>query len=52
MPESLFNKVARLTPATLLKKRFWYRCFPVNFVKFLRAPPCDLKININKQLAL
>ena len=21
--------------ATLLKKRLWYRCFPVNFVKFL-----------------
>ena len=20
-------------PATLLKKRFWYRCFPVNFVE-------------------
>ena len=24
-------------PATLLKKRRWHRCFPVNFVKFLRA---------------
>ena len=23
-------------PATLLKKRLWHRCFPVNFVKFLR----------------
>ena len=22
-------------PATLLKKRFWHRCFPVNFAKFL-----------------
>ena len=30
-----FNKVAALRPATLLKKRFWQRCFPV---KFLRAP--------------
>ena len=33
-----FNKVAGLRPATLLKKRFWYRCFPVNFAKFLRTP--------------
>ena len=23
-------------PATLLKNRLWHRCFPVNFVKFLR----------------
>ena len=22
----------------LLKKRLWHRCFPVNFVKFLRTP--------------
>ena len=22
----------------LLKKRLWHRCFPVNFVKFLKAP--------------
>ena len=33
-----FNKVAGLRPATLLKKRLWHRCFPVNFVKFLRTP--------------
>ena len=33
-----FNKVAGLRPAILLKKRLWYRCFPVNFVKFLRTP--------------
>ena len=26
-----------LRPATLLKKRLWYRCFPVNFAKFLRT---------------
>ena len=26
-----------LRPATLLKKRLWHRCFPVNFVKFLRT---------------
>ena len=28
----LFNR-----PATLLKKRLWHRCFPVNFAKFLRT---------------
>ena len=28
-----FNKVAGLRIATLLKKRLWQRCFPVNFVK-------------------
>ena len=32
-----FNKFACLIPATLLKKRFWHRCFPVNFAKFLRT---------------
>ena len=38
---SLFsNKVADLRPATLLKKSFWHRCFPVNFVKFLRTTFC------------
>ena len=33
-----FNTVAGLRPATLLKKRIWHRCFPVNFAKFLRKP--------------
>ena len=28
---------SRLSPATLLKKRLWQRCFPVNFEKFLRT---------------
>ena len=37
MPESIFNKVAGLKPATLLKKRFWHNRFPVNFMKFLRT---------------
>ena len=38
-PQSLFfNKVAGLRPATLLKKRLWHRCFPVNFAKLLRTP--------------
>ena len=27
-----------LRPATLLKKRLWHWCFPVNFVTFLRTP--------------
>ena len=30
-----FDKVAG--PATLLKKKLWHRCFPVNFGKFLRS---------------
>ena len=33
-----FNKVAGFRPATLLKERLRHRCFPVNFVKFLRTP--------------
>ena len=28
-----FNKVAGLRPVTLLKKRLWHRCFPVNFAR-------------------
>ena len=36
---SLFiNKVAGLRSSTLLKRRLWHRCFPVNFAKFLRTP--------------
>ena len=30
-------KVAGLRPATLLRKRLWRRCFPVNFTIFLRT---------------
>ena len=37
VPEPLFNKVAGLRPAALLKKRLWPSCFPVNFAKFLRT---------------
>ena len=33
-----FNKVAGPRPSTLLKKRLWHRCFPVNFVKSSRVP--------------
>ena len=29
VPETIFNKVAGLS--------LWYRCFPMNFVKFLRT---------------
>ena len=32
-----FIKVADFRPATLLKKRLWYKYFPVNFAKFLRT---------------
>ena len=32
------NKALGLRPATLLKKRVWLRCFPVNFAKFPRTP--------------
>ena len=32
-----FNKVAGLRLATLFKKSVRHRCFPVNFVKFLRT---------------
>ena len=37
MPE-FFNKVADLTSTTLLEKRLWRWCFPVNFAKVLRTP--------------
>ena len=33
----VFNNIAGLRPATLLKKRIWHRCFPVNFLKFLNT---------------
>ena len=36
--ESLFSYSCRLRPATLVKKRLWHSCFPVNFVKFVRTP--------------
>ena len=34
----VFNKAVGLRPATLLKKRFWHRFFPVNFAKFIGTP--------------
>ena len=36
--ESLFNKVAGLKACNFIKMRFQYRCFPVNFRKFLATP--------------
>ena len=33
-----FNKVAGLSPTTLLEKRLWHCYFPVNFAKLLRKP--------------
>ena len=44
-----FNKVAGLRAANLFKKRLWHRCFPMNFVKFLRAPFLQ---NTSRQLLL
>ena len=44
---SLIKLQAR--PAALLKKSVWHRCFPVNFVKFLRTTflfLANIKINI------
>ena len=32
-----FDKVAGHRPVTLLKKRLWHRCLPLNFTKFLRT---------------
>ena len=32
------NEVAGLKPSNFIKKRLQHRCFPVNIVKFLKAP--------------
>ena len=37
LQNSLENACARVS-FLILKKRLWYKCFPVNFVKFLRTP--------------
>ena len=42
-----FIKVA--SPTTLLKERLWYRCFPVNFAKFLRT---SFSLNTSGRLLL
>ena len=33
-----FDKVTCLRPTTLLKRRLWHRCFPMNSAKFFRTP--------------
>ena len=38
MLECLFNKVADPQACSVIKKRLQHRCFPVEFVKFLRTP--------------
>ena len=38
MTEAVVQSCSVKRPATLLKKRLWHRCFPKNFVRFLRAP--------------
>ena len=42
-----FNKGAGLRSATLLKKRLWPRCFPVNFIESFFQKFKNLKIFIN-----
>ena len=37
VPESLFQKIASLRLATLLKKRLWHRRFSLSFAKFSRT---------------
>ena len=37
IPSTISDKILP-QPATLLKKRLWHKCFPVNFVKLLRTP--------------
>ena len=46
--ESLFNKVAANQFCNFTKFRLQHRCFPVKFVKFLRAPILQ---NICQQIA-
>ena len=36
--KGVFKNFAKFTGGTLLKKRHWRKCFPVNFAKFLRTP--------------
>ena len=59
MPEFLFLKSCRPEGCNFIKKRLWHRCFPVNFMKFLRKPfftehlwwlPLPLVINKNEIL--
>ena len=36
-PRGVKLQASGLRPATLLKKRLWHRCFPMNFSKFSRT---------------
>ena len=52
-----FNEIAGLRLATLLKKRLWHRCFPVDFTKFILTtfytePPVAASEPITKPIAL
>ena len=47
--EKQLDNRSSLRPATLLKKKLWHRCFPVNFVKFPRTPFLQ---NISERLLL
>ena len=52
-----FNKVAGLRPASLSKKTLWHRCFPLNFVKFLRTPFLqntseELLLNLSRRILM
>ena len=38
MLESLLNKIAGLSPATVTKRNSWADSFPVSFANFLRIP--------------
>ena len=60
MPESFFNKAAGPRPSTLLKKRLWHRCFPVNVVYgeiskntfFYKIPPVAASETYKKEFSL
>ena len=36
--QKVFLEISQNSHATLLEKKLWRRCFPVNFMKFLRTP--------------
>ena len=36
--KGVLKNFAKFIFATLLKKRLWHRCFPVNFAKILKTP--------------
>ena len=45
MPESLFNKIAGLQPATLLQRRLWHMNFHI-------TRPCEFLYNTSERLLL